>query len=142
MARKDLFISDLLEDLGNIKTAKNKKDFLLSWECRELKTYFKGAFDKSIEFNIPEITRTYTSKPNSEEGWGAVSREFRYFSKGGDGDNLTESQILDKFISVLERVSPEEAKAILLMTDKKLVGKYKGVTKKLISDSFPGLIVK
>jgi len=28
------------------------------------------------------------------------------------------------------------------MKDKELVGKYKGVTKKLVSDAFPTLIVK
>ena len=33
-----------------------------------------------------------------------------------------------------------EAELVLLMKDKKLTGKYKGITKKLVSDAFPTLI--
>tara|TARA_B100001063_G_C16352618_1_gene352080 strand:- start:94 stop:519 length:426 start_codon:yes stop_codon:yes gene_type:complete len=139
---KDLIISEFLEDLSNIKTVARKKEMLIAYDSRQLRTFFKGAFDRSIVFNVPVITRPYTSTPNSQVGWGSVSSQMRFFVKGEGQSKITEGEIIDKFISVLEKVSPKEAEVILLMKDKKLIGKYKGVTKKLISDTFPGLIEK
>ena len=139
---KELVISEFLTKLGNVKTAAKKKEFLQQNESRQLKTFLKGAFDKSLEFNLPKGSPPYTPNEKSEESFGHVSREFRFFAKGYEGDRLSGSERESKFIQVLERVSPEEAELILLMKDKKLVGKYKGVTKKLVSDAFPNLIEK
>ena len=44
------------------------------------------------------------------------------------------------FIRLLESIDPEDAKLIILCKDKEFAGKYKGLTKKLVSDTFPGLI--
>lgn len=139
---KELVISTILKDLAEIKTAKGKKAYLIKNESRQLKTFLKGAFDKSLEFNLPKGTPPYTPNKDSKAGFGAVSAEFRYFAKGYDGDRLKAGVREDKFIKVLETVSPEEAKLIVMMKDKELVGKYKGVTKKLVSDAFPNLITE
>ena len=44
------------------------------------------------------------------------------------------------FVGMLESLHPEEAMIVLYMKDKDLGGRYKGLTKKLASDAFPGLI--
>ena len=139
---KELVISTILKDLAEIKKAKDKKAYLIKNESRQLKTFLKGAFDKSLEFNLPKGTPPYTPNKDSKAGFGAVSAEFRFFAKGYGGDRLSPVEREGKFIKVLETVSPEEAELILLMKDKKLTGKYKGVTKKLVSEAFPNLIVK
>ena len=139
MASK-LLISNILEDLAEIKTAKGKKTYLIKNESRQLKTFLKGAFDKSLEFNLPDGTPPYTPNEESTEGFGSVSKEFRFFAKGYEGDVLEPAVRELKFIKVLESVSPKEAELIIMMKDKKLVGKYKGVTLKLVSDAFPSLI--
>jgi hypothetical protein len=46
------------------------------------------------------------------------------------------------FIKVLEAIHPKDAEVVIAMKDKKFNGKYKGLTKKLVSDAFPGLISK
>lgn len=138
----ELQISEILEELAKIKTAKGKKEYLIKNESRQLKTFLKGAFDKSLEFNLPKGSPPYTPNKESKKGFGSVSGEFRYFAKGYEGDTLKDVVREGKFIKVLETVSPKEAELILLMKDKKLTGKYKGVTKKLVSDAFPKLIVK
>ena len=139
---KELVISEFLEKLSTIKTAAKKKEFLRQKESRQLKTFLKGAFDKSLEFNLPKGAPPYTPNKESKAGFGSVSKEFRYFAKGYEGDQLKSYDREAKFIKVLESVSPEEAELIVMMKDKKLVGKYKGVTLKLVSDSFPTLISK
>ena len=139
---KELVVSEFLDRLGKVKSASKKKEFLLENESRQLKTFLKGAFDKSLEFNLPKGAPPYTPNKESTKGFGFVSREFRYFAKGYEGDALTPRVREGKFIKVLESVSPEEAELIVMMKDKKLVGKYKGVTLKLVSDAFPTLISK
>jgi len=139
---KDLVMTEFLTELGKIKSAAKKKEFLQQNESRQLKTFLKGAFDKSLEFNLPKGAPPYTPNKESKEGFGSVSGEYRFFAKGYEGDALPSATREGKFIQVLESVSPEEAKLLLLMKDKKLAGKYKGVTLKLISDAFPTLISK
>tara|TARA_R100000541_G_scaffold58996_2_gene71362 strand:+ start:1109 stop:1540 length:432 start_codon:yes stop_codon:yes gene_type:complete len=139
-SNKDLQISTILKDLAKIKTAKDKKEYLIKNESRQLKTFLKGSFDKSLEFNLPAGAPPYEPNTESEAGFGSVSAEFRFFAKGYEGDALKPAVREGKFIKVLESVSPEEAELIVMMKDKKLVGKYKGVTKKLVSDAFPTLI--
>jgi len=141
-SNKDLQISTILQDLAEIKTAKAKKEYLIKNESRQLKTFLKGAFDKSLEFNLPKGSPPYEPNTTSEYGFGRVSSEFRFFAKGYAGDDLEAGVRESKFIKVLESVSPEEAKLIVMMKDKELVGKYKGVTLKLVSDAFPTLISK
>jgi hypothetical protein len=46
------------------------------------------------------------------------------------------------FIKLLEAIHPNDAKVIIRMKDKDLQGMYKGVTKKLVEEAFPGLIRK
>jgi hypothetical protein len=140
MDNKDLVISEFLEELGKVKTAKAKRKYLQDNESKQLKTFLKGSFDDSLQFNLPKGSPPYTPNEESKEGFGRVSREFRFFAKGFEGDGLSATDREGKFIKVLERVSPKEAELILLLKDKKIVGKYKGVTKKLVSDAFPNLI--
>jgi len=142
MADKELVVAEFLQNLVKVKSAAKKKQYLQENESRQLKTFLKGAFDKSLEFNLPKGTPPYTPNKESKQGFGSVSREFRYFAKGYDGDALKDYVREGKFIKVLETVSPEEAELIVMMKDKKLTGKYKGVTKKLVSDAFPNLIIE
>ena len=136
----ELVISELLQEVAKIKKAVDKKKYLIENESRQLKTFLKGSFDKSLEFNLPKGAPPYTPNKESKAGFGSVSSEFRFFAKGYGGDRLPPAEREGKFIKVLETVSPEEAELILLMKDKKLTGKYKGLTKKLVSEAFPNLI--
>jgi len=138
----ELVIHEFLTELGKIKTAAKKKEFLQENESRQLKTFLKGAFDKSLKFNLPKGSPPYTPNKESKKGFGSVSSEYRFFAKGYEGDALTPTVREGKFIKVLESVSPKEAELLILMKDKKLLGKYKGVTLKLVSDAFPTLIEK
>lgn len=139
---KELVVSEFLNELSKIKTAAKKKEFLQENESRQLKTFLKGAFDKSLKFNLPKGSPPYTPNKESKKGFGSVSSEYRFFAKGYEGDSLTPTVREGKFIKVLESVSPKEAELLILMKDKKLTGKYKGVTLKLVSDAFPTLIEK
>jgi hypothetical protein len=44
------------------------------------------------------------------------------------------------FLNLLETLNPEEADLLVAAKDKSM--KYKGITKRLVNDAFPNLIVK
>jgi hypothetical protein len=44
------------------------------------------------------------------------------------------------FLNLLESLNPEEAELLIAAKDKKM--KSKGITKRLVNDTFPGLLVK
>jgi len=76
----ELVISELLEEVAKIKKAVDKKKYLIENESRQLKTFLKGSFDKSLEFNLPKGAPPYTPNKESKAGFGSVSSEFRFFA--------------------------------------------------------------
>ena len=108
----ELVISELLEEVAKIKKAVDKKKYLIKNESRQLKTFLKGSFDKSLEFNLPKGAPPYTPNKESKAGFGSVSSEFRFFAKGYGGDRLSAGERAGKFIKVLETVSPDEAELL------------------------------
>ena len=144
MAKTYDLISELLKDAGKLKTRKEKIEFLQNNNSMPLRTILKGAFDPALEFILPEGEPPY-KKDGAPEGLSPSNlfkqmSYFQYFDKGGVGDNMSAAKRERLFIQLLESIHPAEAEIVLLMKDKKLGGVYKGITKKLVSDAFPGLI--
>jgi len=142
MAEK--MISELLKEVAEKKTKVEKIAHLQKNNSRHLRTILAGAFDPSIQFILPEGEPPYR-KDDAPKGFSPaplarVTRRFKYFDKGGIGERLTAANREKMFIDCLESLHPDEAQLVLLMKDKKLTGKYKGITKKLVSDAFPNLI--
>ena len=105
----------------------------------ELKTVLRYTFHKNIIFELPAGVPPY--KPMETPGnWGhnrlpKELRKFQYFVTGSTLNSIKRESI---FIEVLETVSPEEAKLVLMMKDKKLT--YKGITRKLIEEALPEIL--
>jgi hypothetical protein len=93
-------------------------------------------------FDLPEGDPPY--KPlDVPDNWGynRMPKELRkvgYFLRGTQ-NNLTKYQKEKMFIDMLESVSPEEAQLFLMIKNKKIT--YKGITRKLIEESMPELLV-
>ena len=105
----------------------------------ELKTVLKYTFHKNILFELPKGVPPYKAM-ETPENWGhnrlpKELRKFQYFLKGSTLNPIKRESI---FIEVLETVSPEEAKLVLMMKDKKLT--YKGITRKLIEEALPEIL--
>ena len=62
-------------------------------------------------------------------------RKFQYFITGSKLNPIKKESM---FIEVLESVSPEEAKLVLMMKEKKLT--YKGINRKLIEEALPEIL--
>ena len=66
--------------------------------------------------------------------------QFKYFFKGPIANDLQPLKRESLFLNLLETLDVEEAELLIAAKDKKM--KYKGITKKLVKDTFPNLIVR
>ncbi len=119
---------------GAIKAISNLKP--------DLKKVLQLTYHKDLVFDLPEGDPPY--KPlDVPDNWGynRMPKELRkvgYFLRGTQ-NNLTKYQKEKMFIDMLESVSPEEAQLFLMIKNKKIT--YKGITRKLIEESMPELLV-
>ena len=139
-------ISEVLEKAGELKTKKEKISYLRANNSQPLRNILKGSFDKSVEFNLPKGEPPYR-KDDAPKGYEPsnlhkISRRFKYFDKGGIGDSMSTVRREKMFIDCLESLHPDEAQLMIDMKDKKLGGKYNGITPKLISEIWPTLLVE
>lgn len=104
----------------------------------EIKEILRLTFNKSIVFELPEGDPPYTPLNIPQNfGYKRIGRElrkFKYFVKSAS-PNLNQIKRESIFIELLESVSPEEAKLILMIKNKKF--KYKGITRKVLMDNIP-----
>lgn len=134
-------IDTIFTDLEKISSRKQKVNFLKSHRPNNVMLrLLKYTFDPNIEFDLPEGDPPY--RPNEEldddhSGLYQEDRRLYLFIKGGNPD-LQKMKREMLFIEVLESIHPKEAKVLLAVKDKKLP--YKGLTKKLVEEAFPGLL--
>ena len=137
-------ITEILTFAAGLKTKKEKIEYLQANSNRPLRTILKGAFDPTLQFNLPEGEPPYRKddapKGLSPSNLHRISRRFKYFNKGGIGDRISAVRREKMFIDCLESLHPDEAELVIWMKDKKLAGKYKGITKALIKETFPTII--
>ena len=63
--------------------------------------------------------------------------QFRYFVKGGAGDEMAKFKREQIFIGILEGIHPEDAKLVINMINKK---KIPGISRPVVEEAFPKLL--
>ena len=145
MAKKKM-ISEVLEQAALCKSQEERSEFLKENYSIPLITILRGGFDDSVVWNLPKGEPPYR-KDDAPKGYELSNlykqqRRFTYFVKGGKGDAMTDIKREHLFISVLESLHSSEAELVIAMKDKKLTGRYKGITQKLIATTWPKLLLK
>ena len=142
---KRILVSEVLEQVAKAETRKEKIEILKKNNSLELRDVLKGAFDESIEFILPKGKPPINEdekKKYDKRHLVHETKKFRYFVKGGPGEQVNALRRERMFIDMLYRIDSKEADLVCLMKDKELDGVYKGLNKKLVSEAFPGLIFK
>ena len=137
-------ISEVLKECGKLKSKKERVEFLRKNSHPAIRDVLRVAFDDDIVSLLPEGTPPY-QKDDAPKGHEYLTlyrahRRFKYFFKGPVANELQPIRRESMFISLLESLHAEDAEMLCLAKDKKL--KITGITKKLVSDAFPNLIVK
>jgi len=140
-----LMVHEVLEKAAEAASRKDKIAVLQRYNTLALRDILKGSFDDSIQFILPPGKPPYR-EDDAPAGYTTSSlhnqtKKFRYFIKGGPGENLPPHKRERMFIEILESVHKKEAELVLMMKDKKLAGVYKGITKKLVQEVWPRLII-
>ena len=142
---KRILISEVLNQVAKAEKRQEKLEILRKHNSLELRDILKGAFDDTVQFILPK------GVPPIDDAQGKLydkthlvheTKKFRYFVKGGPGEQVNAMRREKMFIDILYRVDSKEVELICHMKDKTLDGVYKGLTKKLVQEAFPGLIVK
>jgi hypothetical protein len=142
---KRLLVSEVLELVANAPGRKEKFDLLRKYNSLELRDVLKGAFDDTIQFILPKGRPPIDeAEKRKYDKFHLVheTKKFRYFVKGGPGEQVNPLRREKMFIDILYRIDTKDADLICKMKDKALDGVYKGLTKKLVQEAFPGLIIK
>lgn len=125
------------------KKRRDRKTFLKEQEKNAALRYvLQGAFDSSVKFLLPEgISSTFIL---SEVATSSIEKEYvqiPYFCEFGVGrrdSNLIREQ---KFLNLLKLLPKEDVNIMIAMKDKKLETIYKCLSKDLIVEIFPDLLV-
>ena len=137
-------ISEVLKKCGKLKSKKERVEFLRKNNHPAIGDVLRVAFDDDVVSLLPEGIPPY-QRDDAPKGYEYLTlyrahKRFKYFFKGPIANELKAVRRESMFISLLESIHAEDADMLCLAKDKKL--KITGITKKLVSDAFPNLIVK
>ena len=136
-----LSIPTIFEDIAKAKSITERKKILLEHGSNPLKELLKYAFHPDIKFLLPEGAPPYKTVGSPDEYNPTYLypniRKLYLFVEGGN-EGLTTLRREQLFVQLLEELHPKEAEVLIQVKDKKL--KYRGLTYKLVKETFPDLI--
>ncbi len=132
-------IAEILQKISKQKTKKDKMSMLLKSKdsTPHIFTMLKYIFNQNILWDLPEGDPPYKSQPKEADLQNVLYSDFRrvkIFMKG-EYPQMKPMKREILFIEFLESLDPDDAKLVIAMKDKK--SPYKGLTKKLICDTYP-----
>ena len=142
MARK--LVSEVLAEAGKIVIREERIKFLRLNKSPGLTDILRIQYDDSIVSVLPLGAPSY-KQDDAPKGYeytilNKAYTQFKYFFKGPVANDMKPLKREGLFLNLLESLNPEEAELLIAAKDKKM--KSKGITKRLVNDTFPGLLVK
>lgn len=134
------------EHLEKVSKAKNRADKIKllqeqdkNWAMKDL---LRGTFDDAVQWLLPSGPVPYEPAPENSHpsNWTQHNKKLAYFVKGGPGEKMSTIKREKMFLDILETVHPRDAELLAGMINKQLP--IKGVTKKLVQEAFPNLILR
>ena len=142
MARK--LVSEVLEEAGKIIKRDERIKFLQLNKSPGLTDILRIQYDDTIVSALPEGAPNYRQDDAPKDYQYTILNkaytQFKYFFKGPIANDMMPLKRESLFLNLLETLHVDEAELLIAAKDKKL--KCKGITKKLVRDAFPNLIVK
>ena len=141
-----MLVNEILEKVNSASKKAEKIELLKTHNCLALRDVLKANFDETIEFLLPEGTPPHDSEL-SREGYAPsdlhrLTKMLKYLVKHGEGEKMKAAKREKIFIQLLEVIHPKDAKVVIAIKDKNLKSLYPGITKALVKEVWPKLIVK
>jgi hypothetical protein len=136
-----LGVSEILEKVSKLKKKEERIEELRKHgDNRAMLQILQYALDPRIKWLLPEGTPPYKKNEylDQESNLYSEVRRLYLFVEGGN-PNLTPLKREMLFIGLLEMLAPADAALLCAAKDKKLP--YKTITKEIVNEAFPGLLV-
>ena len=143
VSKTTLYTFEILEKVSKAKSKADKIKLLQAQENNwALKDLLRGTFDDAVQWLLPTGPVPYEpALPESHpSNWTQHNKKLAYFVRGGKGEKMTIIKREKMFLDILETVHPRDAELLAGMINKKLP--IKGVTKSLVREAFPTLILR
>lgn len=137
-------VPPMYELLAGVARLKKKADKIAELRRHDNKPAVKAildlAFNPKFQYTLPEGEPPYTPAEDMLDNAGGLYRDYRKFTYFMDHpkNNLHQIKRETLFIQLLESVHPKDAELCIAMKDKTLP--FKGITKSLVIEAYPGLI--
>tara|TARA_B100000212_G_C27359611_1_gene527590 strand:- start:372 stop:836 length:465 start_codon:yes stop_codon:yes gene_type:complete len=142
MAR--LLIPEVFEKFESLTKKEDKVKFLKENNHPALQDILRINFDADVvsvlPLGAPPYEKDDAPKGHSSSSLFKLHKQFKYFFKGPFANQVKPIRREGIFLNILESIHPTEADVLVAAKDRKL--KVKGLTKALVDEAFPGLIVK
>lgn len=137
---KKYLVSEVIEKVQKATSKADKVKILKENDTAALCDYLRGTFDSTVQWNLPGGKPPYEAgEPHSApSNFLKKNVELRYFVKGGQGDRLPPFKREAIFINLLESIDPNDALLLVSMINKE---KPKGITRAIVEEAFPGLLL-
>lgn len=133
------YVFEVIEEVNKKRKKEDKIKILKENESWALKDIIRGSMDSTIAWNLPAGAPPYTAAPEHSHPANLLREnvKFKYFVKGGPGDQMPAFKRENLFIGILEGVHPEDAQLVIGMINKE---PPKGLTRPMVKEAFPGLL--
>ena len=130
---------EILTKVNNAKDKPAKIAVLRKHDSVPLRQVLKGAFDPSIEWDLPEGTPPF-NRNDAPAGTEHTTlhqeaRRLWHFVKGAD-ENLKKAKKEMMFIQLLEGLQEDDADLMIAVKEKSLNKRYKGLTDAVVKEAF------
>ena len=132
-------LSEVLQNLGKIKSKKDKVSYLKEHNTDALRQIVKSSFDPKIKWSLPfgEVPYKVNEAPEGTEH-NVLSYEVRklyHFIEGGNR-TISQNKRESMFVQMLEGLHESEAAVLVAAKDKKLHQLYKGLSAPVVKEAF------
>lgn len=136
MSRKS--IAWILDFTAKLPSEEEQIKCLQANDNSAIRTILQFCFDPRITWLLPEGDPPYTPSgfPNLENMLYSEARRLYLFVEGGN-NNLKPLKRESMYVDLLQCITPEDAKLLLSIKDKKLP--HKGLKATTVQKAFPGL---
>lgn len=132
-------LAEILKKASEFDKKADRLEWLRLNDSAALRAVLKYAYDPKVKFLLPEGAPPY--KPNKLPDLQSVLyselRKMYLFVEGGN-PALKPTRREYLFVQLLENLDKEDAELIAAVKDKKIP--YKGITKKFVEETYPGLL--
>ena len=136
-------VRETFEVIGQAKTREEKRDLLKQRENFATKAILQLNYHPSVKWLLPPGAPPYTPSTEGDMTSNSLHYEVKKLDYYTDPSphSLEDLPMLRResmFVSLLERLDPKDAKLLIDVKDGKL--SYKGLTYKLVKDTWPDLL--